>query len=43
MTKETREEVKLMVGLAPLHGSSPPLVKNMLLALLYSSSVTPPK
>jgi len=43
MTQAKRLLDKFLLGLAPLQGSSPPLVKIMLEAAKYSRSVTPPK
>lgn len=41
--QEGREGDKSLVGLAPLQGSKPPLVKTILEADKYYLSVTPPK
>ena len=43
MRQEGREGDKSLVGLAPLQGSKPPLVKTILEADKYYLSVTPPK
>jgi hypothetical protein len=42
--KQARRELdKLLMGLAPLQGSKPPLVNMIFEAARYSLSVTPPK
>jgi hypothetical protein len=43
MRQDGREGERSFVGLAPLQGSSPPLVKTILEADKYYLSVTPPK